>query len=114
MSPPLPAEPLMLPECGDAAGVAEPLLVQGLCLPQVGSAQRWPRQGSSETPHQLQHQPGERQLEIPAEGQRRQRFLLACRCVAAALAAPSPMGKVSWVAQPQPSAAISHARLVPR
>lgn len=43
----------------------------GLCLLQVGSAQRWPRQGSGKTPHQLQRLPGQRQLEIPAEGQRR-------------------------------------------
>lgn len=69
MSPPLPAEPLTLPERGDAAGMAQPLLVRGLCLHQVGSAQRWPCQGSGETPTQLWHQPGERQLEIPAEGQ---------------------------------------------
>lgn len=43
----------------------------GLCLLQVGSAQRWPRQGSGKTPHQLQRNPGQRQLEIPAEGQQR-------------------------------------------
>ena len=67
----------MLPERGDASEMAQPLLVQGLCLLQVGSAQRWPRQGSSKTPHQLQHQPGERQLEIPVEGQRRQQLLLS-------------------------------------
>lgn len=43
----------------------------GLCLLQVGSAQRWPRQGSGKTPHELQRLPGRRQLEIPAEGQQR-------------------------------------------
>lgn len=36
MSLPLPAEPLMLLEQGD---VANTLLVRGLCLHQVGSAQ---------------------------------------------------------------------------
>lgn len=41
----------------------------GLCLLQVGSAQRWPRQGSGKT--QLQRLPAQRQLEILAEGQQR-------------------------------------------
>lgn len=47
------------------------LVGAGLCLLQVGSAQRWPRQGSGKTPHQLQRLPEQRQLKVPAEGQQR-------------------------------------------
>lgn len=59
--------------CKDGSALA----VAGLCLFQVGSAQRWLRQGSGKAPHQLQRLPGQTQLEIPAEGQ--QRFLSLAR-----------------------------------
>lgn len=96
----LPAEPLMLPERGHAARMAQPWLLQGCAcsrwaLPSAGSVRAPARPRTSSSVFQ-----GRRSWKSLLKGSKGS--FLSRRCVAAAVAGVGPTGMVLWMAQPQP------------